>query len=58
MNDRVFNSYITTLSNKSITVLTPTQTRIYDNTVHNYDTMVTLLHATIYSSYITINYIL
>jgi len=50
MNNRVFNSYITTLSNKIITVLTPTQTRIYDNTLHNYDIMVTLHPETIYSS--------
>jgi len=43
-------SYIATLSNKSVTVLTSTQTRIYDITLHNYDIMVTLHHATIYSS--------
>jgi len=50
MNDRVFNNYITTLSNKSVTVMTPTQTRIYDNTLHIYDIIVTFHHATIYSS--------
>jgi len=42
-------SYITTSSNKSITVLTSTQTRVYDNTLHNYDVMVTLHHTNIYT---------